>query len=442
MVTARPVLCVVATIVFALNLGCASANGAPTQAELDEAIRARTAATGIRLERQEPLPPDVDLADGLTQEEAVAVALWNSPSFQATLTDLGIARADLAAAGLLRNPILSLLFPIGPKQLEFTLQYPFEVLWQRPARVEAARFNAQAIGERLVWDALSLVAQVRSAHADAITADRRLALATQNAELIRRLADITDARLRAGDISELEARAPRSDASRSDVVRRATEHDRDLTRLTLAALLGLDRVAEQLTPQPSAAYDAAPCPIDDGRLKEALASRPDVRAAELTIEGATARARWERSRVFTLIGVLDANGQGDEGFEIGPGINTELPIFDRNQGGIARATVEIERASRLYVAARAQVITDVRSAGVRVTQAQQALDAWTTDIVPSLETEQRQAESAYEAGEIPLFNVLDVSRRLVDGRMRQLDAEADLFRSRIALERAIGRYCR
>jgi outer membrane protein, heavy metal efflux system len=441
MMTARPVPGVVATIVVAINLGCASTNGAPTPADLDSAIRARTAATGIRLEGQDPLPPDVNVTDGLTQEEAVAVALWNSPSFQATLTDLGIARADLAAAGLLRNPIFSLLFPIGPKQLEFTLQYPFEVLWQRPARVEAARVNAQAIGERLVWDALSLVAQVRSAHADAITADRRLALAAQNAELTRRLADITDARLRAGDISELEARAPRSDASRTDVVRRATEHDRDLTRLTLAAMLGLDRSPEQLTPQTSAAYDASPCPIDDGQLKEALASRPDVRAAELTIEAATARARWERSRVFTLIGLLDANGQG-EGFEIGPGINTELPIFDRNQGGIARATVEIERASRLYVAARAQVITDVRSAGARVTQAQEALDAWTTDIVPSLETEQRQAENAYEAGEIPLFNVLDVSRRLIDGRMRQLDAEGDLFRSRIALERAIGRYCR
>ena len=124
------------------------------------------------------------------------------------MLDLGIARADLVEAGLLRNPILSLLFPLGPKQLEFTLQYPFEVLWQRPARVGAARLNAQAIGERLVWDALSLVAQVRTAHADALTADRRLVLATQNAELTRRLADITDARLRAGDISDLEARAP------------------------------------------------------------------------------------------------------------------------------------------------------------------------------------------------------------------------------------------
>ena len=75
---------------------------------------------------------------------------------------------------------------------------------------------------------------------------------------------------------------------------------------------------------------------------------------------------------------------------------------------LARATAEIERAGRLYAAARAQVIVDVRSAGVRLGQAQQALEAWTTEIVPSLETEQRQAESAYQAGEIPLFNVLDV----------------------------------
>ena len=77
------------------------------------------------------------------------------------------------------------------------------------------RLNAQAIGERLVWDALSLVAQVRTAHADAVTADRRVALATENAALTRRLADITDARLRAGDISDSSAGAAH-DASRAD----------------------------------------------------------------------------------------------------------------------------------------------------------------------------------------------------------------------------------
>lgn len=417
-------------------------NGAPTTADVDAAIRGRTAGAGIRVAGTASLPPDVNLTDGLTQEEAVAVALWNSPSFQATLADLGIARADLAEAGLLRNPIFSLLFPAGPKQLEFTLQYPFEVLVQRPARVAAARLNARAVGERLVFEALSLVAQVRTAHADAIVADRRLALVTENAEVTRRLADITDARLRAGDISEVDARAPRTDAARSDVVRRAAGYDRDLARVALAALLGIDQAPESLQPQLSAAYDRAPCPVDDTPLKDALASRPDVRAAELTIEAATARARWERSRAFALIGMLDANGEGKQGFEIGPGVNADVPVFNRNQGGAARAAVEIERASRLYAAARLRVLADVRSAGIRLGQAQASFGVWSREIVPSLEIEQRQAESAYRAGEIPLLNVLDVSRRLVDGRMRELDAEAETFRARIALDRAIGRACR
>jgi outer membrane protein TolC len=76
-----------------------------------------------------------------------------------------------------------------------------------------------------------------------------------------------------------------------------------------------------------------------------------------------------------------------------------------------------------------------------VQQAEQAIRAWRDELVPSLETEQQQAERAYAAGEIPLFTLLDVSRRLVDGRTRLLDAEADLQRAIIALERSIGHSC-
>jgi cobalt-zinc-cadmium efflux system outer membrane protein len=387
------------------------------------------------------MPPDVTTADGVTAEEAVAIALWNSPSFQATLADLGIARADLVEAGLFRNPVFSLLFPWGPKQLEWTLQFPVDVIWQRPRRVAAAQLNAQAVGERLVWDALTLVAETRTVHADAVVADRRLQLTIENADLARQLADITDARLRAGDISEVEARAARSDAARVQVVRRAVEHDRDLSRLTLAGLLGLDTPVEQLRPIQGPVSDVPACGPEPALLEDALASRPDVRAAEIGIEAAAQRARWERSRVLTLIGILDGNQKGTEGPEAGPGINLDVPIFFRNQGAISRADAEVERATRQYAAVRTHVITDVRSARIRVQQAEQAARGWRDEIVPSLELERRQAESAYRAGEIPLLSLLDVSRRLVDGRTRLLDAEADLQRARIALERSIGRSC-
>lgn len=435
----RPLRVCAVAVALSACASCATTGQAPDRGTLDAAISAR-ARSGIRVDGNAPMPPDASLDDGLTSQEAVAIALWNSPSFQATLADLGIARADLVDAGLLRNPVFSLLFPVGPKQLEWTLQFPFDALWQRPRRIAVARLNAQAVGERLVWDALTLVAQTRTAHADAVIADRRLQLTIENADLVQRLAGITEARLRAGDISELEARSARSDAARVQVVRRAVEHDRNLARLTLAATLGLVAVADQLPPVTGPLADPSTCGTEAARLEDALASRPDVRAAEIGIEAAAQRARWERSRVLTLIGILDGNGTG-EAANAGPGLNLDVPIFSRNQGGVSRADAEVERASRQYAAVRAQVIADVRAAAVRVQQAEQAISAWRDEIVPSLEIEQRQAESAYQAGEIPLFTLLDVSRRLVDGRTRLLDAEADLQRATIALERSIGRSC-
>jgi cobalt-zinc-cadmium efflux system outer membrane protein len=421
-----------------MGLTCAACAPRSTPIDLNAAVTERT-GHGLKPQDGPPLPPAVALEDGLTSDEAVAIALWNSPSFQLTLADLGLARADLVEAGLLRNPVLSLLFPWGPKQLEWTVQFPFDALWQRPHRVAAASLNLESVSQRLVWDALTLVAEVRNAFSDSLIAERRLALAGESAVLTRRVADVTEARLRAGDISDLEARGARSDAAQMAVLRKASEYDRDLAGLTLTGIIGLDPGALPIRMIPSG--DLSSCAVDDNLLNVAMASRPDVRAAELAIESAGARAKWEHSRVITLIGILDGNGQGREGAEAGPGVGGDLPFFNRNQGGISRAEAELERASRRYAVLRAQLAVDVRTAAIRVRQAQAAFDAWRTDIVPSLEVEQRQAESAYQAGEAPLFTLLEVGRRLIDGRMRQLDAEAALQKALVNLDRIIGRSC-
>ena len=121
-----------------------------------------------------PVPPGVNVADGLTEDESVEIALWNNPVFQVSLAELGFARADLLEAGLLRNPTLSLLFTLGPKQLEAVLRLPIEVLWERPRRVAAARLSADAAAERLVASGLDLVVSVKSSYIDAqLAADRQ-----------------------------------------------------------------------------------------------------------------------------------------------------------------------------------------------------------------------------------------------------------------------------
>lgn len=90
---------------------------------------------------------------------------------------------------------------------------------------------------------------------------------------------------------------------------------------------------------------------------------------------------------------------------------------------------------------RLQVTSEVRSAFVRVNQTQQALQIWQSAIVSSLETEQRQAESAYKLGEVALLFVLDVNRRLVQARIRELEAGIDLQKAPVALDHRVGRAC-
>ncbi len=164
------------------------------------------------------LPAGVSLADGVTEEEAVAVALWNNAKLAADLAGLGVARADLIEAATWRNPTLQMLFPVGLKPFELALTYPLEVFWQRPKRMEAARKQWDQLAESLVQNGLDTARDARQAQAALVQAQERARVAREAADLGRQIAQLTEARLRAGDISELDADMVRA---RADMVERA-----------------------------------------------------------------------------------------------------------------------------------------------------------------------------------------------------------------------------
>lgn len=108
------------SILIFLTAGCA-VHSPYDRSYVSQGIKDRT--TQELGQRTQPgwfsLPEGVSLDDGLSQDEAVAVALWNNSQFQADLTALGFAEADLVEANMLPNPVFSLLFPVGRRTLEF-----------------------------------------------------------------------------------------------------------------------------------------------------------------------------------------------------------------------------------------------------------------------------------------------------------------------------------
>jgi cobalt-zinc-cadmium efflux system outer membrane protein len=405
------------------------------------------------------IPPGVSLEDGLSEDDAVAIALWNNAAFQTDLTSLGFARADLAEAGQLRNPVLTLLLPWGPKQLEFTAGLPFEFLWQRPRRVAAAKLDLERVGESLVQTGLNLVRDVRVAYVDSVLASERVDQAAGSLGQRTEIARIVEARLRAGDISELETISARTDTRLAEEQLARFKSEAALATNKLRLLLGMESgdptftlvadapgKADKTNRYRNVAFSGVGVPIQRGTsdevndlIRQALAARPDLRAAELAIEAAGKRAKWERSRILAISVLLDANAQGKDGFEAGPGLQGELPILNRNKGGIKRAEAEIKRAARHYIAVRHRIAMEVRQTYEQLAQAQVSLQSWRRVILPQVEEEIRISERAYSAGQVSYLFVLETSRRLADVRMQDSDTAAAVRRARAELDRAVGR---
>jgi len=407
------------------------------------------------------LPEGVALDDGLTEDEAVAIALWNNPALQAELTALGLARADLIQAGQLSNPALTLIFPFSARILESVANWPFEALWQRPRRVAAAKLELERVGETLVSRTLDLVRDTRLAYTEYATLRRRASVAAEAVRERGEIATITNARFRAGDISELETSAARLDARLAEEQATRFAHDVMIARDRLRALLGaannnpiFEIILPATTPgasadqpvslktstaTPAASVVSDPSETLNGLIEQALDARPELKAAQLAIEAAGQRAKWERSRILAVSAIAKEYGRGANGFEQGPGVQIELPIFNRNQGGISRAEAEIERAAKQLIAARQRVVAEVREAYAQMTQAQESHQLWRARVLPPLEDDVRSAERAYKAGDVSYLFVLESTRRLTDARLREPELQAAMARSLAQLERSVGR---
>ncbi len=394
---------------------------------------------GLRLGPAEGgLPPGVVLEDGLTEEEAVAFALWNNAALHEALAELGLRRADILVAGQIPNPVLSVLFPLSPKQLEFTAKLPLEFLWLRPARVAAAEFDAERVTALLVQGGLDLVRNVRTAYADLALAEARLRMGDRLVALGNEGLRLAEAKLRAGEASEGEAVLARTESILAGLERDRAARDLASLRPRMEALLGLG----QDPPRRFLSGASLPTPSspENEFLSMAIRSRPDLQAARLAIEGAAERADLAGIEFLALTAVLDANQpKGPDPLEAGPGVDAPIPLFNWNQGGRARAAAELERAARHYESVRTQIALEVRASLSGLARARESRDVLEKRAGPAMEEAVTFARRAFEAGETSRAPILALEARAAQLDFRRAEAEAEFRRARAELERSVGR---
>ena len=388
-------------------------------------------------EPQIVFPPGAAFDDGLTEDEAISIALWNNAAFHELLVDLGVARGDLIQAGLLPNPEFVYFVPVSDKPYKYLFDVPIEAVWLRPIRVAAAAREVERVSGRLTQAGLDLIRDVRQAYADLTLAHARVRIANEAVKLRGRIAEFAAKRLDAGDISPQEAATARIDSltARQDLTR--VGFDIPILEERLRNLMGTSPLRTPLRLDPSAppihsTFDA------DGLAYEACLTRPDAVAAAEAVKAAEARLKFAQIGWVRVLGLADATS-GTNGHQLGPAFRITLPIFNRNEGAIARAEAELERTLRNQKTVQYQILLDVHRAHYQFEQATAEIDVVLTKIRPEVETAIRRAQAAYANGNVTIFVVLETTRQLLDNYLREAQLNADLLRFWAELERSVGR---
>lgn len=386
---------------------------------------------------QTRIPANVLIEDGLSEDEAILTALSNNSAFQATLAQLGAAGGDAVQATLLANPQFLTYLPSGAKEGQYTLYAPIESYLLRPTRVKVANREYRRVGEQLVQNGLNLSRDVRLAYTDWVLAKQQADLALEAEDIRKAISKLTDDRLKDGDISELETIAAKVDSLNATATLGVQRMSINIAEARIATLIGLPQLSQPLVPG-TIPEPTLPVQSEEELVQEALACRPDLHAAKWAVAAARERSRLSRWLWLRLDGVLDVRDGRGYNFT-GSGLRFDVPIFNRNEGGILRADWELNGALHNRDAISDQIVVDVRTSYRQLLQAYENLRILKQDVEPALIDALQIAKKGFEDGGSDYLIVLQTTTQYLTAKGQILAQQAACNRAVAELERSVGR---
>ena len=380
----------------------------------------------------------------VTLDEALQLALKQSPTLMAQQAALFVTKAGETTAALRPNPTMNFLAEqLQPGQSQQDAQYtvsvgqPIELGGKRQRRIDSARAATQVATYQLDDARRQVVLQVKSAFAGVLIARQQLALAEANLKTLDDTERIQGLRAEKGDISELELL--RIQVQRFTFARDAADARQALAaaRIALRTAAGSVNIAEDF--EVVGDLDFKEVSLDRALLvQRALDNRPDLRAADADRLRARADHRLARANAWwDITPQLEYQRIGPDN-TIGVGFSFPLRIFDRNQGEIARTQAEITRVDAVREATALQVLaaldTDRQAALIQRERVISLRDVY----LPKATRARDTVEYAYRRGGQSLLDFLDAQRTYRETALAHLQALGAYLGAVYQLEADIG----
>jgi cobalt-zinc-cadmium efflux system outer membrane protein len=411
-------------------------------------------------ELEQPVgPEDLGPEGGLTLDGAIERLLRENLTLLALKFEVPMAQADVLTAGLRANPIFyadtqlvpyghySQARPGGQTQYDVNITYPLDVSRKRRARTLVAQ-RAQRVTEAQLQDAIRLqVDNLYTAYVDVVAAGETLRYSQAYVAGITRLLGLNRVLLKGGVITSSAVEAIRAQVELAQLQVREAKEALVTTTRNLALLLNLPRAEAETLKVRASLRDIRQLPeTADSLVETALAGRPDLIAYRLGVDRAQADVRLARASRYSDVYLLGQPYTFQDNRPLGlksptswaVGITATLPIYNRNQGNIARSELNV-RQTRLEVAAlERQVAHEVEAAIREFELSQVSVLEMEREILPASRRVRDTTFQQFRGGEVNALDFLEAQRDYNDVVRKYRDALVRHRRSMLDLNTAVG----
>jgi outer membrane protein, heavy metal efflux system len=369
----------------------------------------------------------------ITLDEAIQMALLHNHNLLANRTTIQQSEAEEITANLRPNPSVFAdweYLPLGAPsnqnpalysgvstsdylrnntEVDIGLSYLIERGKKRQRRLQAAK-DITAQTRSLVTDSeRALTFSVATLFVNAQLAESWLELAQQDLKSFQQTVELNDMRYQKGAISEDDSLKIKLQLLQFETDVEQAHLGKVQALSDLRQLLGYESVSAEYDVAGTFDYLPISGNLDDFQQK-ALQNRPDLRAAA---EGTTAaKSQFDLQKA---IGKPDVTVQGNyshvngiNGFTVYGSI--PLPIFNRNQGEIARAGYAIVQAQEQQKGTNGQVLTDVQDAYEGLLENDRIVKLYRSGYLDVAAKDREISEYAYKRGAVSLLDYLDAER--------------------------------
>ncbi len=381
-------------------------------------------------------------AEPLTVDRAVQAALLNNPQVRVELTRLDAAQAELIQAGLLRNPMGSLMVlrPEGGGrfELDYNLMQSLFDLFTRSKRIDVANAAQARVQAEVMMSVVRIAQDTEAAYYEAMTAKDAVLLQQELLTLEQSVLVLQIRKSGQGILSSRAVMAQQANTSQRAHELRSAEAEQTKAMSALARQLGLSSVDSLRLPKhiPELTLSV----LNEPEL-QALAQkhRPELLATNSSIEQARAEKKLQAGGLRNTDASLGIAGNRESsGFSMkGLAVQITLPIFDTGRARGMLADANIARAHYQDEATRRLIPLEVERAFATLISSTKALEHADHHF-----QQQQQLEALamrnYQQGVQGYLDIMEARRLRLASRSEQLQAQRTLRLAYVDLARATG----